>query len=154
MGALILHGILYGQILLEVETKQKKGHRIFCSNRNRRQGCGKTFPLRMATVIRSTSIKTQQLRTFLQNLCSGTPIIHALEIEPCYYSTSSRYRLYHKFKRRQPAIRTKLSELSRPPTIHESKNPLLETFEHLKAAFKDAPCCIAAFQNHFQTSIL
>ncbi|MCK5543067.1 MAG: hypothetical protein KAI40_10275, partial [Desulfobacterales bacterium] len=41
-GCLILHGFLYGY---DDTDFVRRGHRIFCSNRNLRSGCGRTFPM-------------------------------------------------------------------------------------------------------------
>lgn len=108
----------------------------------------------MANVIRKLAVTTEQLRTFLEKLCSESAIKHAFELESWCYSHRSIYRLYQQLKRREPFIRTRLMQLSQPPPIPEAGNPLLQTVEHLKAAFGDAACPIAAFQHHFQDSFL
>lgn len=159
-GALILHGFLYGYLV--PGGKQKKAHRVFCSNRNRRPGCGRTFAVRMAMVIQKLAISTKQLWSFLNNICAGIPIKHALgmqqppfdKLKTPHYSTASIYRLYQRFKLRQHTIRTKLLELAQPPPVNNSTNPIRQTTEHLRTAFSDQPCPISAFQHHFQTAIL
>jgi len=151
-GALILHGFIYGYLL--PGGKQKKAHRVFCSNRNRRPGCGRTFALRRATVIRKLAVTTEQLWKFIKNICKATPIKHALEIHPSQYSLSSIYRLHQRFKRRQHVIRTRLIEFAQPPPVNDSANPIRQTIEHLRTAFNNKPCPITAFQHHFQTAIL
>jgi hypothetical protein len=154
-GNLILHGFLRGYVLPVPKKPEKKqrGHRIFCSNRNRRKGCGRTFSILFATLIRKMQITTHQFSKFLQNILTGENIQDAFELESRKYSHRSRYKLYHKFINRQPFIRTQLLKISKIPEINDP-HPLAQTMLHLKSCFPEASCPIEAFQRHFQTSIL
>lgn len=153
IGYLILHGFLRGYSLPEGENVIR-GRRIFCSNRNKRKGCGRTFSILLANFIRRIIVTTEQLWKFLMNVHTGIKIKNALEMEHCHYSNKSIYRLYQRFHDQQSRIRTMLSQISKPPEVMNSHNPLHQTIEHLKTAFKDHPCPPQAFQYHFQTSIL
>jgi hypothetical protein len=149
---LILHGFLRGFIIPHpLETK--RGRRVFCSNRHKRKGCGRTFSILWADLIKNIPATTLQLGKFLQNILSGKKIKHAFDMSFERYSVKSRYSLYHKFLKRQTVIRALLSKMTKPPRTDE-KNPLAQTMLHMDACFKDDFCPFEAFQRHFQTSIL
>ena len=66
VGTLIRHGFLYGFDEHSLKRKTLRARRIFCSNRHRRRGCGRTFSVWIANKIRRLSITTRTLLTFLQ----------------------------------------------------------------------------------------
>ena len=150
VGFLILHGFLKGFILPD-KPDAIRGHRIFCSNRNRKKGCGRTFSIVLSWLISRLAVTTHQLFKFIGNIVSGSKIKAALDIS---YSEKSKYRLYRKWISRQPAIRTRLLMRSQPPFSKHHHSPPAETSQHLKLCFKHVFCAFEAFQFHCQTAIL
>ena len=67
VGALIQHGFLYGFDQSSPPRKTLRAHRVFCSNRNARPGCGRTFSVWLANTIRRLSLNTTTLWRFLQH---------------------------------------------------------------------------------------
>jgi hypothetical protein len=64
-GTLIRHGNLYGYDERNPQRKTVRARRIFCSNRNARPGCGRTFSVWCADKIRRLSLTTRGLWRFL-----------------------------------------------------------------------------------------
>ena len=50
-GFLILHSFLYGYRYPDSSARMLRGQRVFCSNRGRRKGCGRTFSVYLDTTI-------------------------------------------------------------------------------------------------------
>ena len=58
IGALIRHGYLRGYDEGNLRHKAVRARRIFCSNRGRRPGCGRTFSVWIATKVRRLGLTT------------------------------------------------------------------------------------------------
>jgi hypothetical protein len=153
IGFLNLHGYLTGY---NEHDSQKviRGRRIFCNNRGRCTGCGKTFSILAAHILKKFIISAQSIWRFLKNVLKGQPKIQAFQKAAITLSRSSCYRIWKLFRLRQPAIRSKLLNLCTVPINPLTRQPQLQTIMHLKTAFASASCPITAFQNHFQTSFL
>jgi len=72
VGTLIRHGFLYGLNDACPPRQTVRARRIFCSNRRRRTGCGRTFSVWIADKIRRLSVTTRTLWRFLQLAVAGT----------------------------------------------------------------------------------
>ena len=150
-GCLILHGYLYGYDE-NGSDRVKRGKRIFCSNRKNKQGCGKTFSMLMAGMIKSMTIGAARVWNFLDNVRQGIPVSKAFSKTGTAMTVSSAYRIFKRFKENQPRIRTLLMSLKDPPVLPGVEDPAVCTLVHLESVFHDHP--ISAFQNHFQISFL
>ncbi len=151
IGFLILHGLLYGYTDQDADTRLKRGHRIFCSNRNKKQGCGRTFSTLKAGFIKNCVITAQSIWNFLDKLKDGKSLAHALRQSGSNLKQSSVYRVFKTFKRHQSRIRTWLTRIKDPPQ-HPLEDPAILTIYHLKSVFKGHACPIAQFQYAFQVS--
>ena len=154
IGFLILHGYLYGYDEKIYNKKINRGKRFFCSNRNKRKGCGKTFSLLKLTIIRGFIITANSIWEYLNNLAKNMNKKDAFNKIQIIHSDSTIYRLLNRFKLNQHNIRTLLTRISKPPEVINTTNPIIQTVTHLKEAFKEYNCPVAAFQYRFQTSFL
>jgi len=148
VGMLIQHGHLYGFDDSSPQRKTLRARRIFCSNRNRRRGCGRTFSVWIADKIRRLSLTTRILWTFLQRAVAGS-IVAAIRATGSLRSDRTWQRIWKRFDRAQSAIRTALSGRGPPPElpIESTRRPATaQVLAHLQAAFPNADCPIAAFQ--------
>ncbi len=158
VGMLIRHGGLRGFD----ETSQQKvarARRVFCSNRNRRRGCGRTFSVWLADKIRRLSLTTRILWRFLIKAVAGT-IAAALRDTDSQRSDRTWQRIWRRFHLAQSPIRTALAnrfplpkqpaKSSHPKSLH----PAAESLDHLRSAFPNVECPIAAFQHTLQTFFL
>lgn len=152
-GFLILHGYLYGYCEQD-DSLIQRGRRIYCSNRNNKNGCGRTFCIRPASVLPKLRISAQSLWRFLDNVKNGFCLTCAFRAAKGTMSQSSVYRLFKKFSLNQTRIRTVLSRAKDPPTAEHVQAPFVQTILHLKSAFDTAACPITEFQSHFQTPLL
>lgn len=151
---LILHGYLSGYDDRSSNKRITRGHRIFCSNRNRRQGCGRTFSILAAHILKNFTITTKNLWDFLNNILQGMNKFIAFSILNLPFCASTIYRLYQKINLRQNTLRTLLVKISPPPANVPSRNPLIKTILHIKSAFGRDSNPLSAFQSYFQTSLL
>jgi hypothetical protein len=152
VGMLIRHGYLRGYDETSPRRKTVRARRIFCSNRNARRGCGRTFGVWLAHQIRRLSLTTRCLWQFLQRAVAGR-ISAAIRASHCHLSDRTLQRLFKRFDRSQCQIRTALLARCMPPRLPSEPvpRPAAEVLAHLLAAFPNADCPIAAFQHSLQT---
>jgi hypothetical protein len=147
-GLLVRHGFLRGYDETNPRDKTVRARRIFCSNRNRRQGCGRTFSVWLADKIRRLSLTAGCLWTFLQSVVADG-LIAAIRRVDCHLSDRQMQRIWKRFDLGQSQIRTALWQHSEPPE-RPAQSPAAEVLAHLQAAFPNSDCPIAAFQHALQ----
>ena len=150
VGALIRHGFLYGFDDSHPHRKVLRARRIFCSNRQARPGCGRTFSVWLADKIRRLSLTTAGLWQFLQQAVADG-LRAALRASSCSRSDRTWLRVWKRFHLGQSKIRTALLGRCAPPDLPTEHRPAAQVLAHLQAAFPDAPCPIAAFQQTLHT---
>jgi hypothetical protein len=152
-GFLILHGFLYG-FLNDAPLRVIRGHRIVCSNRHRKNGCGRTFSIFRSIILKRLSISSQWLLRLVNLTIAGLSVYKALRtLTETTFCRSTATRFRQRFIRAQSSIRARLLTLCAPPP-DSSSDPLLQTLQHLSTAFSSASCPVAAFQMHFNRSFL
>jgi hypothetical protein len=155
VGTLNRHGYLRGYDQSHPQRKTVRARRIFCSNRQARRGCGRTFSICCADKIHRLSLTTSCLWRFLQRAVAGS-IAAAIRAAGCHFSDRTWQRLWKRFNLGQSKIRTALSQRCPPPELpaslpaKASRRPAAQTLVHLQAAFPDADP-IAAFQHAMHT---
>ena len=152
VGALIRHGFLHGFDDSSPQRKTLRARRIFCSNRQARPGCGRTFSVWAADKIRRSSLTTHALWRFLQRAVAGR-IAAAIRAAACHLSDRTMQRIWKRFDLGQCRIRTALMALRVPPQLpaEPAPRPAAQVLAHLQAAFPNADCPIAAFQQTTRT---
>jgi len=152
VGALIRHGYLRGFDESDPQRKTIRARRIFCSNRNRRPGCGRTFSVWRSDKIRRLSLTTRALWRFLKNAIAGTIAAAIRAVADYRRSDRTWQRLWKRFDLGQSKIRTALSAWRPPPELpaDSSRRPAAHVLAHLQAAFPDASP-IASFQQTMRT---
>jgi hypothetical protein len=152
VGTLIQHGSLYGFDDSSPQRKTRRARRLFCSNRNRRPGCGRTFSVWFADKIRRLSITAHLLWRFLHHAAAGS-IAAAIRATDSHLSARTWQRLWKRFVLGQSKIRTALFRCGAPPP-DPSHRPVAQVLAHLQAAFPNADCPIASFQQTLRTFFL
>jgi hypothetical protein len=156
VGTLIRHGFLYGFDESSPRQKTVRARRIFCSNRQARAGCGRTFSVWFADKIRRLSLTTGALWRFLQGAVAGS-ILAAIRAVDCRLSERTWQRIWKRFDQGQSQIRTALCGRCPPPELpprlpnNPTRQPAAQVLAHLQAAFPDAHCPIAVFQHTLKT---
>lgn len=152
VGALIRHGYLRGYDESSPRLKVVRARRIFCSNRSRRPGCGRTFSVWIATKIRRLGLTTSALWRFLRRAVAGS-IAAAIRAAQCHLSDRTLQRIWRRFNQGQSKIRTALlGRCLAPLPLEPSRRPAAaQVLAHLQAAFPDAECPITAFQHTLRT---
>jgi hypothetical protein len=150
VGTLIRHGCWRGFDENNRTQKTVRARRVFCSNRNARPGCGRTFSVWFADKIRRLSLTAGCLWRFLTGAVAGS-VLAACRAANCHLSDRSLQHIWTRFDRGQCKIRTALSALCPPPHLPAEHRPAAHVLAHLQAAFPDAPCPIAAFQQTLHT---
>lgn len=145
VGFLIRHGFLlgygFGSEIIQ------RGWRIFCSNRQRRRGCGRTHALLIAKYIYRRSVTTSTVTGFLKNLLTGFSLAQAWPV--CAQSIECARQIWRAWKRSQTRIRSLLCSLA-PAALSHQSNPFVQTLEHLFNLFGS----VSHFQLHFQKALL
>lgn len=152
VGSLIRHGFLRGYDQEHQLHKTMRATRIFCSNRNRSTGCGRTFSVWMADKIRRLFLGADSLWAFLTQAAAGNNKLAAFRKLDSGLSDSAPYRIWKRFVQAQATIRTALTGLCPAPRT-ESETPAQLTLAHLQEAFQEARGLspIAAFQARLQS---
>jgi len=154
VGALIKHGFLRGYDTNHQLNKAIRAARVFCSNRNRRVGCGRTFSIWMADKVKRLFLGADSLWEFLTQAVANNNKLAAFRRLHSGLSDSAPYRIWKRFSLAQPAIRTALTRICEPARI-ESHRPAQLTLAHLQEAFeKHALSPIAAFAVNFQKFLI
>ncbi len=152
VGTLIRHGVLTG---FDDGSPRRtvRARRVFCSNRHRRCGCGRTVSVWFAEKIRRLSLTARTVWGFLQRAVAGS-IASAIRETDCPRSDRTFRRVWPRFRRNQSAIRTALLSRGPPPDWPPPEWPACssprpadaQVLNHLQATFPPADCPIAAFQ--------
>ena len=156
VGTLIRHGFLRGFDETDPRQKTLRARRVFCSNRNARSGCGRTFSVWCADKIRRLSLTTRCLWRFLRCAATGS-ILAAIRAADRHLSDRTWQRIWRRFDLGQSKIRTALSGRCRPPELparlptEPPHRPAAQVLAHLQAVFPNADCPIATFQHTMRT---
>ncbi len=129
------------------------GQRVFCSNRGRRGGCGRTFSFFLAEILPRHTFTASWLWQWLIQWLAGASLKAAVEKLRLPFALESVYRLRRKLRQQLDRLRSLLCREQKPPPSAQS-DPLLQTAEHLRAVFAHSECPTAAFQLHFQRPLL
>lgn len=153
-GFLILNGCIYGYTEDASSNMVKRGHRIFCSNRKKRQGCGRSFSMLKSGFIKHFIISAVTVWIFLSSIKQGLSLIKAFRKTGSSMGETAAYRILKRFRNSQARIRTFLTGAKDPPGLKHVKDPVIRTIIHLKSLFPQSPCPVSEFQHCFQTSFL
>jgi hypothetical protein len=153
IGALNRHSLLRGNDPTAAAGQWLRGQRVFCSNRGRRGGCGRTFSLCLAEVLPRHTITAPMVWRWLLKLLAGLSLKSAAESLQLPFALETFYRLRRSLRRKLDLIRARLCRRQAPPSSLQS-DPLLQTVEHLQAVFPGAECAPPAFQLHSQRPFL
>lgn len=154
VGNLIRHGFLRGYSEERQPKKTIRAARVFCSNRNRASGCGRTFSVWKANCIRRLVLSADSLWTFLTDALSTGNKWRAFAKLNSSLSDSAPYRIWKRFQNAQSAIRTALTSFCEPPRS-AAECPEQITLAHLQKAFQGhALCPVAAFGATLQTFVV
>lgn len=131
-----------------------RGQRAFCSDRGRRGGCGKTFPLFLAGILPRHTFNAALLWALFGKLLGGTASIKtAAETLSLPFSLEAVYGIIRRSRRRLDAVRSILWR-EQPAPVSGRTDPFLQTLEHLGETFAMHPCAIAGYQRYFQRGFL
>jgi hypothetical protein len=152
VGTLIQHGSLYGFDDSSPQRKTRRARRLFCSNRNLRPGCGRTFSVWFPDKIHRRSLTAHLLWRFLQRAVAGS-IAAAIRALDSHLSARTWHRIWKRFVLAQSKIRTALFGHCAPPP-DPSPQPAAQVLAHLLTAFPNDDCPIASFQQTLRTFFL
>lgn len=149
---LICHGYLrgYGECGI---AKVIRGWRIYCSNRYRRRGCGRTYSILLAQFLYRRTLTSARLWSFFDGLLSGLNLKAAWEKVISPFSLECAYRIWNAFKRAQFILRSNLCRVSEIAQSSLIKDPLLQPIEQMRSLFLDSACPVSAYQMRFQASL-
>lgn len=153
VGYLVRHGYLrgYGDHCSE---KIRRGWRVFCSNRGKRDGCGKTYAVLLSTCLYQRRVDAGRLWNFLRAILEGASRQHAWETVAASFCMETGYKLWASFIRNQSHLRSFLHRWVKPVAMDSIVAPTLQLIAHLKAAFPRSSCPAASFQNTLQQAFL
>jgi hypothetical protein len=161
-GTLNRHSRLRGKGFGSRCERVPRGQRVFCSNRGRRGGCGRTFSIYLCATLPRHGVDALMLSRLFAGLLAGLSLKAAVEPLRSAFALETFYHLRARLRLRLEAIRTLLCRQTGPPAC-ASADPLLHTLAHLRAACAsvlpaarrdDCPCMCSCFQMRFQRPFL
>jgi hypothetical protein len=138
VGNLIKHGFLRGYDQQHQLDRAVRATRVYCSNRFRASGCGRTFSVWLADRVKRLYLNADQLWQFLSGAAQSGNKLQAFRSLNSGLSDSATYHIWRRFLKAQAAIRTALSSLCEPPNI-KAECPAQHTVAHLHETFKEHP---------------
>ena len=103
VGNLIRHGFLRGYDDKHQRERTVRAWRIFCSNRNRATGCGRTFSVWAANKVKRLFLTADSLWSFLKQAVSSGNKLQAFRKLNSGLSDSAPYRIWKRFHQAQCA---------------------------------------------------
>jgi hypothetical protein len=148
------HSILYGNNPAKNDgSRLTRGQRVFCSDRGRRGGCGKTFSIFLADVLPRHTVSASALGKLLLQLLANACIRAAIQRLRLPFPLETIYHLLQRLRRRLPEIRCQLCRRQKAPDSLQP-DPLGHTVEHLQSVFPESLCPVGDFQLSFQQPFL
>ncbi len=149
IGYLLKHSKIYRASKVKNKTKYH-GQRVFCSNRNNNNGCGKTFPLNLTIKLPRLNLHTKETSKFLLHYIDSKSARKSWmkHFKNCDDITKP-YRFLQLANKSICKLRPFLCTLARPPDKKDKTN-CLDLFKHISNAFQSNENClkflIIAFQ--------
>ena len=148
------HSILYGNDPAHNDGRSlSRGQRVFCSDRGRRGGCGKTFSVYLAEVLPRHTVPASALSRLLIALLANARVKTAVQNLRLPFALETIYHLLQRLRCRLPEIRCHLCRRQKEPPSSQS-DPLGHSVEHLQAVFPGSLCPVGDFQLSFQHPFL
>lgn len=145
VGALIGHGLLVGYDEGSSE-RATRGRRLFCSNRRRHRGCGRTLSVLLGSTIKHFTVRACTLSRLLVRVVAGASPKAAWEHESRgAFTLRTGHRLWRRLLAAQAHWRSVLSHVCCAPSCDDQR-PMAQTLAHLRAAVGDVECVLAGFQ--------
>lgn len=128
------------------------GAAFFCSNRHSKLGCGRTFPVHWSDVIPYCSLRTCEFFELLDSHAAEASAHAAWRASRLFCSLRTACRWLARWRDLTCHVRARLGLVADPPGKSDGHaDPM--TLRHLIAAFPQAACPIAAFQECLQVAI-
>ena len=99
------------------------------------------------------SVRASLLARLLSSLVTGAALKAAVESLHTVFAIETFYRLRQRLRRQLDQVRACLYG-ERAAPLSKQSDPLLQTVEHLRRLFPEAPDPVTAFQLHFQRPLL
>lgn len=136
-GTWIGHGRAYGYAP-DGTPGALRGRRLLCTNRGRRDGCGRTQTVLLATMVRHFMASTTLLWSLLEALASGVSVRAFWASSAVAGSLTLRtgHRLAARLRQSLPLLNPRLVRLVDPPESR-CRDPIGGLLAHLRAAFPE-----------------
>lgn len=153
VGTLNLHDRVYGNHCCDADKRRMRGRRLWCSNRGKRRGCGRTMCIMHAHLLPRHTLDAASADSLMKGLGHGHSI-RAAWLKACTpISLDGVYRFVRRLRRGLDRLRTALHARCRPPPS-TSPDPLIQTIAHLRDAFPATASPSAAFQLALQRPLM
>lgn len=151
VGWLVGHGRVLGYAERSSE-RVVRGRRLFCSNRGRRHGCGRTVAIRLASVIVRHVVRADTWFALFVALAHGARCAAGWRSSSTM-SLRTGYRLRDRLAHARHALPTMLLSRAPPPeAVNASADAQLVA--HLRAVLGDDTASFDRYQHAFQRSLL
>jgi len=134
-GTLNRHSRLSGKGFGALCERLARGQRVYCSNRARKRGCGRTFSIYLCTILPRHGVDAPALSGLLDSLLEGFSLKNAAESLRRPFALETFYQLRKRLRLRMGALRVQLLRATGPPPSCESTDPFMHTLAHLRIAF-------------------
>lgn len=128
---LVGHGRVFGYAESSSE-RVIRGHRLLCSNRHRREGCGRTVTVWLAAILPGRIVRTATIFAYVAAVATGSSAAAAWR-EASSMTLRTGYRIRRRLALAGPGIRTALLSRAPPPPV-ESPSTDAQLLAHVRAA--------------------
>jgi hypothetical protein len=149
-GTLNRHGWLLGSEETGSGKQARRGRRLYCSNRGRREGCGRTVSVRPGDLLKGLRTRSGPLWRYLRRLMEGRTPARAWEGLGKSFSLESAYRYKRRFLQCQHRLKELLCRERSPPL--GAVGTLGALLGHLESVLGGSEDLIRDFQIRFQES--
>jgi hypothetical protein len=137
---------------LRASGQSFRGQRVFCSNRGRRGGCGRTFSLVLADVLPRHTLTASLVWRWLVEVLAGLSLKAAAEKLRLPFALETVYRLRRGLRRKLDGLRTRLAGRCGPPTVAHA-DPLCQTLNPSPNGFSPEPVSPGGVSTPFSESV-
>jgi hypothetical protein len=134
-GSLNRHSRALGNDPLTTNGQLLRGRRVFCSNRGRRGGCGRTFSIVLADVLPRHTLTASLVWQWLVKLLAGLSVKAAAEKLRLPFALETVYRLRRSLRQGLDKVRTRLCREQSPPASGQAKGKVERFFRTVRDQF-------------------
>jgi hypothetical protein len=126
-----------------------RANRVYCSNKGKKKGCGKTFSQFHDGIIPGQRLKADTVWKFLSFILKGLSRAAAVLQTPSLADYPGRARrLWKQLILKLPELRANLHRVQKPPDYNGASH-VIQTIAHLASVYPHSKCPVSEYIKSF-----